>query len=194
MPEPWTLEELVAEVAAELARAGVGQGSSRVRDTPDLRTARYYTSLGLLDGPAEFRGKVGLYRDRQRLQLLAVKRLQAQGESLSTIQSKLLGLSTKRLRAFAEPALAPPAPLAPATSFLASPPPTPPTPADEAPAAPVDTARPAAAPAALHAVALADPVTLLLKARRALTPDDLEAITVAAAPLLRLLRARLLVD
>lgn len=171
MAGPWTLEELVAEVATALAQANLGQGSNRVRDTPDLRTARYYTTLGLLDGPSEFRGKVGLYLERQRLQLLAIKRLQAQGESLASIQARLLGLSTPRLRALAEP----------------------PDTARERIDASASAATPVAA-TALQAAALDDTVTVLLRARRALTPEDLEAIAAASAPLLRLLRARHLVD
>src|SRR5262245_20379480 len=102
----WTLDELVAEVAAQLG--GVEQGSGRVRDVPDQRTVRYYTTLGLVDGPDERSGKVGLYGERQLLQLLAIKRLQAQGETLATIQSRLLGLSTNRLRPIAAVPSAPP--------------------------------------------------------------------------------------
>jgi DNA-binding transcriptional MerR regulator len=170
MDGPWTLDELVAEVAAALAEAGVDQGSSRVRDVPDRRTVRYYTSLGLLDGPTAFRGKVGLYGERQRLQLLAVKSLQAQGEPLSAIQARLLGLSTSRLRALAQARHAPEGP--------------------QPEAAP----RPAEAAALLQGLPVHDSVTVLLKSKRPLTPEDLQAVEAASAPLLRLLRARHLID
>ena len=162
----WTLDELVAEVAARLAEANIGQPSSRVRDAPDQRTARYYTSLGLLDGPRAFRGKVGLYGERQLLQLLAVKRLQAQGETLDAIQARLLGLSTRRLRAL----------------FGAA--------NDDS-----DAPEPAAAPpAVLQGVAVHDAATLMLRARRAVTAEDIEAIEAASAPLVRVLRARHLIS
>ncbi len=159
---PWTLDELVAEAATRLAEAGIGQASSRIRDVPDRRTARYYTSLGLLDGPREFRGKIGLYGERQLLQLLAIKRLQAQGEPLDAIQARLLGASTRRLRALAE--------LEHRDSIEPSPEP--------------------AAPAVLQGVTVHGAVTVMLQARRALTREDIEAIEAASAPLVRLLAAR----
>jgi DNA-binding transcriptional MerR regulator len=164
MESRWTLDELIAEVAARLATAGVAQGSARVREAPDRRTVRYYTSLGLLDGPREFRGNVGLYGERQLWQLMAIKALQARGEPLASIQARLLGLSTARLR-----------------SLVGSPSPSP-VAATTEPAAPVATG--------LHALPLADGASLILPARRPLAADDLEAIAAASAPLLRVLRAR----
>jgi len=174
----WTLDELVAEVAARLGEGGVEQGSNRVRDVPDRRTVRYYTTLGLVDGPDERSGKVGLYGERQLLQLLAIKRLQARGETLATIQARLLGLSTSRLRAIAEaPAAAHPG-ARPASAAL--------------PAAP-RTAAPALA-GVLQGVPVSDSVIVMLQLKRELTGEDLEAIEAASAPLLRLLRARHLVE
>lgn len=161
MRSRWTLDELVAEVGVRLAALGVTQGSARVRAEPDPRTVRYYTSLGLLDGPREFRGKVGLYGEHQLWQLMAIKGLQARGEPLSSIQARLLGLSTARLRALVEPA--------------------------EPPAA---DPTPSARPPPLHAIALAEGVTLIVPAGRALTPEDLDALVASSAPLMRTLRAR----
>ena len=166
----WTLDELVAEAAARLSEAGIGQASSRIRDVPDRRTARYYTNLGLLDGPREFRGKVGLYGERQLLQLLAIKRLQAQGEPLDAIQTRLLGLSTRRLRTLVDAAHGD----------------------SDVPAAEPNAAE-STPPAVLQGVAVHDAVTLMLGARRAVTPEDVEAIETACAPLVRLLRARHLI-
>ena len=142
------------------------QGSERVRDVPDQRTVRYYTTLGLLDGPDEFRGKVGLYGERQLLQLVAIKRLQARGETLAAIQARLLGLSTARLRTMAEPAR-------------------------DAPAA--ATAAPPRSAALHQGVPVGNSVIVMLQSRRDLTREDIEAIEAASAPLLRLLRARHLV-
>lgn len=158
----WTLDELIAEAAAILG--GVEQGSNRVRDVPDQRTARYYTTLGLLDGPHTFRGKVGLYGERQLLQLVAIKRLQARGESLAAIQARMLGLSTSRLRALAEP----PEGTAAAPAPLHSPPPA----------------------AAWQGIPVGDSVIVMVQGRRDLTREDIEAIAAASAPLLRLLHAR----
>lgn len=168
MTEGWTLDELIAEAAVTLG--GVEQGSSRVRDVPDQRTVRYYTTLGLVDGPEAFRGKVGLYGERQLLQLVAIKRLQAQGETLAAIQARLLGLSTPRLRVLAGPS--------------GHPAPEPPPPARPA--------RSAAAP--FQGVPVGDSVIVMVQPRRDLTRDDIEAIAAASAPLLRLLRARHLVE
>jgi DNA-binding transcriptional MerR regulator len=165
MDARWTLDELIAEAAAVLG--GVEQGSQRVRDVPDQRTVRYYTTLGLVDGPEEFRGKVGLYGERQLLQLAAIKRLQAQGETLAAIQARLLGLSTARLRALADPT------------------------AGEA-AGPAPPSRPPIAP--LQGVPVSDSVIVMLQSKRELTRDDVEAIAVASAPLLRALRARHLIE
>jgi hypothetical protein len=162
---PWTLDELVAEVATRLSASGLEQASSRTREVPDRRTVRYYTSLGLVDGPREFRGKVGLYGERQLLQLLAIKQLQAQGEPLDAIQARLLGLSTRRLRTIASRDV---------------------DVREVAPATPVR-------PTVLQGVAVDDTLTLMLKTLRGVTPEDIEAIEVASAPLVRLLRARNLI-
>src|SRR5712692_1736869 len=87
----WTLDDLSAHVALALAENYDGQPSSRVRDVPDRRTIRYYTTLGLIDRPAEMRGRTALYGRRHLLQLVAVKRLQGRGLSLAEIQQRLVG-------------------------------------------------------------------------------------------------------
>src|SRR5919202_6540270 len=84
-----TLDELTAQVALALAVDYPGQPSGRVRDVPDARTVRYYTTLGLVDRPAAMRGRTALYARRHLLQLVAVKRLQAQGRSLADVQVEL---------------------------------------------------------------------------------------------------------
>src|SRR5262245_38788847 len=93
----FTIEELARRAAAALAQAEVGQPSARVRDLPDRRTIRYYTTLGLLDRPKSFRGRTALYGRRHLLQLLAIKRLQSRKLSLEEIQAELLGLPEKAL-------------------------------------------------------------------------------------------------
>ena len=90
----WTIDELGERVAATLGGPGYeGVPSGRVRDVPDLRTIRYYTTLGLLDRPAAMRGRTALYGDRHVLQIVAIKRLQARGLSLAAVQERVVGLS-----------------------------------------------------------------------------------------------------
>ncbi len=75
--------------------------SKRVRAVPDTRTIRYYTTLGLLDRPAEMVGRTAMYSDIHVLQLVAIKRLQAEQQSLSEIQTQLFGATPQQLRAIA---------------------------------------------------------------------------------------------
>src|SRR4051794_2499920 len=98
----WTLDELCARVAVALAVDYAGQGSGRVREVPDRRTIRYYTTLGLVDRPATVRGRTALYSTRHLLQLAAIKRLQARGLSLAEVQARLLGLTDPALRQLAQ--------------------------------------------------------------------------------------------
>src|ERR1700730_4103681 len=90
----WTIDELGRLVAAALSVDYAGQANGQVRDVPDRRTIRYYTTLGLIDRPAEMRGRTALYGRRHLLQLVAIKRLQAAGRSLTEIQQHLLGLAS----------------------------------------------------------------------------------------------------
>ncbi len=85
----WTLRELTAEVAAQLARNYEAADNGQVRAIPDERSIRYYTSLGLVDRPAAMRGRTALYGRRHLAQLVAIKRMQALGKSLAEIQRML---------------------------------------------------------------------------------------------------------
>src|SRR4051812_26557012 len=89
----WGLEELSAQVARALAAGYAGQASGRVRDVPDGRTIRYYTTLGLVDRPVARpgRGRTAFYGRRHLLQFVAIKRLQAEGLSLGEVQARLVG-------------------------------------------------------------------------------------------------------
>lgn len=82
----WTLPELVAEVAARTAALPPPK-NGQVRAVPDERTVRYYATLGLLDRPGATRGRTALYGPRHAAQVVAIKRLQAMGRSLSEIQA-----------------------------------------------------------------------------------------------------------
>ncbi len=94
----WTIGELALAVQQALATTSYpGQKSARVREVPDRRTIRYYTTIGLLDKPAEMRGRTAYYGRRHLLQLVAIKRLQALGKSLVEIQAELTGASDSAL-------------------------------------------------------------------------------------------------
>src|SRR5262249_18753924 len=130
---------------------GIAARNGQVRDRPDVRTIRYYGTLGLVDRPAEMTGRTALYGDRHLLQVLAVKALQARGATLADVQRTLVGASEPELRARGGPGL--PAALA----ATAGPPParpdrafwrTPPSPAAPAPAAASLRARLPTAPGA----------------------------------------------
>jgi len=98
MEEPrWTLDELAERVDAALAVDYPGQPSGRVRDVPDRRAIRWYTTIGLIDRPVAHRGRTALYGPRHLLQLVAVKRLQARGLPLVAIQQELAGATDTEL-------------------------------------------------------------------------------------------------
>src|SRR5258705_1613011 len=124
----WTLDQLVARVAEALAADGVRSPNGRVRDVPDARALRWYSTIGLLDRPSEYGGRTALYGPRHLLQAVAVKRRQAEGMTLAQIQAELAGATDATLRrvarvpdtllhagrVFPPPALpAPPDPLVP---------------------------------------------------------------------------------
>lgn len=99
--ELWTLEQLSDRVAALLADGYEGQSNGRVRELPNGRTIRWYTTIGLVDRPSATRGRVALYGPRHALQLAAIKQLQARGLSLAEVQERLLGISDEELAGIA---------------------------------------------------------------------------------------------
>ncbi len=109
----WTLDQLAERVGAALSVDYDGQVSGRVREVPDQRAIRYYTTIGLVDRPAAMRGRTALYVRRHLLQLVAIKRLQADGLSLARIQRELAGATNAQLERVArippaeDPATAP---------------------------------------------------------------------------------------
>jgi DNA-binding transcriptional MerR regulator len=100
--ELYTLEQLSERVADLLAEDYNGQQSGRVRELPNGRTIRWYTTIGLVDRPLATRGRVALYGERHALQLAAIKKLQAQGLTLAEVQEQLLGVTDARLADLAE--------------------------------------------------------------------------------------------
>ena len=89
-------------VAVALAgRAYPGAPNGRVRSVPDRRAVRWYGTIGLVDRPAAMQGRTALYGSRHLMQIVAVKRLQAQGRSLAEIQAELAGATDTTLRRIA---------------------------------------------------------------------------------------------
>jgi MerR HTH family regulatory protein len=101
-PATWTLDELAERVDAALAVGYDGQSSGRVREVPDQRAIRYYTTLGLVDRPIARRGSAVLYGRRHLLQLVAIKKLQARGLPLARIQVELAGATDEQLQRVAQ--------------------------------------------------------------------------------------------
>src|SRR4030081_3244212 len=89
--ELWTIDELSALVAEALVVDYPGPPNGRARVVPDQRTIRWYTTIGLLDRPTAMRGRTALYDRRHLLQLVAIKRLQADGHTLADVQQQLVG-------------------------------------------------------------------------------------------------------
>ncbi len=102
MNPTWKIAELAEAVGQVLAAGRLVQPSGRVRDVPDLRTIRYYTTLGLLDPPLEMHGRTAYYGWRHVWQLLAIKRLQYAGVPLVEIQQRLAGADDRTLKKLAE--------------------------------------------------------------------------------------------
>jgi DNA-binding transcriptional MerR regulator len=101
----WTMDELLDRLRAALPRLVTGgQPRYKVTDVPDARTVRYYVSLGLVDPPGARRGTFALYGPKHLLQVLAVKKLQAEYLPIRKIETMLAGLDARELeRLIGEP-------------------------------------------------------------------------------------------
>ncbi|OBI91838.1 MerR family transcriptional regulator [Mycobacterium sp. 1245805.9] len=192
----WTLDELVRRVAVGLADpAYPGAPNGRVRGLPDRRAVRWYTTTGLVDRPT-MQGRTALYSPRHLLQIVAVKRRQAEGRSLADIQAELAGATDETLRKVASVpdeliAAEPTESEEPAPSptrrqrFWADPP---------AAAEPVANGDGADSVTKLAAVSLPGGALLLLPVGSGgdgrPDADDIDAIRAAARPLLELLAER----
>jgi len=192
MPANWTIDELAANVVLALSRMAVDQPSGRVRQVPTPRAIRYYTTYGLLDPPIGFRGRTALYGARHLAQLVAVKKLQARGLPLEQIQQRLLGLDEASLFRFAGLEESSDARRR-STIWKAFEPVAGSSPSS---ARPDHRTAPTPNNSQIDGVRLGPNLLLLLEqASRPIDDEDLQAIRVAASPLLKLLRARrLLVD
>ncbi len=163
-----------------------GQTSGRVRDVPDVRTIRYYTTLGLIDRPAQMEGRTAYYSQRHLLQLVAIKRLQAQGLSLVDVQKQLLGSGDAKLAELADlSSTANDKPVepesSPRTAFWAQPP--------EVKAAAPDVAPPSSDPTPAMILPLGEGLSLLIEDADATRLD--RAAMQSLAPAVANLRAAL---
>lgn len=191
----WTIDALGDAVVSALSAGYEGQPNGQVRDVPDRRTIRYYTTLGLIDRPKVMRGRTALYGRRHLLQLVAIKRLQARGLSLSEVQGELAGATDGMLRRIAripEPAAAE-GTLAAITeetgrrtqAFWGT------MPAEmSASSVPARAGAKDVRADLLLGVPIREDLTLLLSSGRALEEEDLRAIREAARPLVELLKTR----
>jgi DNA-binding transcriptional MerR regulator len=179
MDEPlWTLRELAAEVATQLARNYEATENGQVRPVPDERSIRYYTTLGLIDRPASMRGRTALYGRRHLAQLVAIKRLQAVGKPLAEIQRLLPSVDDATLSRISGVVLAGAKRSRPAAgTFWRAEPTESPAEAPEAPAFAIS-------------LPLGDGATLTFTPARAPNDADFDALRRAAAPLLAELARR----
>ncbi|REE97926.1 MerR family transcriptional regulator [Thermomonospora umbrina] len=183
METQWTITELAETATAALGDAPV-RVNGRVRDVPNTRLIRWYTTIGLMDPPSGRRGRTALYGRRHLLQLVAIKRRQSAGRTIAQIQTELIGATDATLNEIARLPDEPGEGVGVGVDsgrgrFWAQ------------PAAIADTGAPPAGgrPSVVAGVRLAPGVTLVLDAV-ALTEADLDAIGAAAGTLLGELHRR----
>lgn len=106
-----SLEEVVARANSWCASHHIHPASGQQGGTLTVRTARYYRSLGLLDGPA---GPPSAgYGRRHFLQLCAIRVLQSKGLALDRIQTLLFSRPDSDLEKILDSASSSPPPLSP---------------------------------------------------------------------------------
>lgn len=93
----------LADAAAQLVLHVVpAQNRGNVSDLPDERTVRYYLAQSLLSEPLGRRGSASIFGYHHLLELLVIKRLQAQNLRIKQIREQLTGKSTAELEAMLE--------------------------------------------------------------------------------------------
>jgi hypothetical protein len=205
MDEPWTIAELAERAADTLTAVPPTVRSRRIREAPNERLIRWYATVGLVDPPLSRRGRIALYGRRHLLQLVAIKRRQAEGRSLAEIQAELAGAADKQLEAIAQVAARPSGeeqadsdPSGPDHAGVTGPGPMDVTPPvrfwARSAAEPSGGIGPPPDPAGWPGGHLADQplgvrvapgvILLIEDAARSLGPDDLAAVRQAARPLL----------
>ena len=89
------LAEAAARILAESGAARQGRGT--VTDLPDERTVRYYLTEGLVPPAEEKQGTASVFEFRHLLQLLVVKKLQAEGLPIRAIRELVTGKTERQL-------------------------------------------------------------------------------------------------
>lgn len=194
-PLRWTLPELLARVRAALAVAYPGVANHQAADLPNIRAIRWYTQLGLVDRPTSA-GPAAAYGPRHLRQVVAIKRLQAEGLALVEVQQRLAGLSDDALAAIArvpddvlrattgdEPLVEGRPPRTRRGRVFWS---------DEAapPTLDVPVHVDPEAPSIVQGVVVGDGASLVFPCARPLSSDDVDALRAALEPVRALLRAR----
>jgi len=100
----FSIEELAQIVNDWCDEHGVSPASGQSGERISVRNIRYYRALGLLDPPLLGGGQG--FAEKHRLQLVAIRLLQAQGLPLQRIQELLFGRSVEDLRRIEEQGLA----------------------------------------------------------------------------------------
>jgi len=104
MNEMFSAERLAEVVNEWCEKHGIRPASGQTGERLSVRNIRYYRALGLLDPPL-LGGGHG-FGEKHRLQLAAVRLLQAQGLPLSRIQELLFGRPLEDLRRIEKQGLA----------------------------------------------------------------------------------------
>lgn len=96
MDERYSLSELAERVNAWCDRRKVVPANGQAGEELTERNLRYYRSMGLVDPPVAGGGQG--YGEKHRLQVVAIRLLQAQGLPLNRIRELLLGRDLAELR------------------------------------------------------------------------------------------------
>ena len=91
------LPEFAQTGARILAEMGLEQARGTVTSVPDERTIRYYMAEGLVESPGEKQGTASVFGYVNLLQLLAVKKLQAEHLPIRKIRELVAGKSEQEL-------------------------------------------------------------------------------------------------
>ncbi|MCA1557508.1 MAG: MerR family transcriptional regulator [Acidobacteria bacterium] len=89
--------ELAVEAAKILSQIGPVQGRGTVTEVPDERTLRYYLSEGLLAPAEDKQGTASVFGYTHLLQLLVVKKLQAEHLPIRKIKELVAGRTEREL-------------------------------------------------------------------------------------------------
>lgn len=106
----FSLDRLVEAVNRQIGQSGLALDDERVSEKLDVRTVRYYQTLGVVSKPSRYDGRQAVYGYQHLLQLLTIKVLQSQGLSLAQIQGWLPAQTVESLEAGLVKQLARPTP------------------------------------------------------------------------------------